>query len=84
MPEDKPAGPAPAPAPGAPKGLVTSQPPRPPFWSESFFWYGVLVLGTFFLGMLMGWSIPAVDLPSGGGGGGGYSSGGGRSSYGGK
>lgn len=80
MPDPKPQ-PA-VPAPGAPKGLVTDTVPRPPWWHESFFWYGVFVLGTFFVGMLMGWSMPDVDMPSGGGSG--HSSGGGGWSFGGK
>ncbi len=83
MPDPVPPGSAPAPAPGPAKGLLTDRPPLTPWWHESYFWYGVFVVGATFFGLLMGWKIPDVDMPSGGGGGG-YSSSGGGSSFGGK
>ncbi len=83
MPDPAPPGPAPAPSPGAPKGLLTTPPPLPPFWETTYFWYGLVIVGASFFGLLMGWSIPDIDMPSGGGGGG-RSSGGGGWSFGGK
>lgn len=83
MPDPNPPTPAAAPVPA--KGLLTDRPPLPPWWHESFFWYGVFVVGATFFGLLMGWAIPDVDMPSGGGGGGSsHYSGGGGHSYGGK
>ncbi len=83
MPDPKPAVPVPPSAPGPSKGLIANRPPLPPWWRESYLWYGVFVLGTTFFGLLMGWKMPDLDMPSGGGGGGvGRSSGG--SSFGGK
>lgn len=79
MPDPNPPAPAAVPA----KGLLTNRPPLPPWWHESFFWYGAFVVGATFFGLLMGWKIPDVDMPSGGGGSSHYSGGGGHS-YGGK
>lgn len=71
MPDPQPKAPAPVPG----KGPPSSSPPLPPWWHESYFWYGVFILGTTVFGLFMGWSIPDVDMPSGGGGGGRSSSG---------
>ena len=83
MPDPKPAVPVPPPAPGPSKGLIANRPPLPPWWHESYLWYGVFVVGATFFGLLMGWKMPDIDMPSGGGGGGGGRSSGG-SSFGGK
>lgn len=80
MPDPAPPGPAPASPAGASKGPLPTQPPLPPWRREPYFWYGVLVLGVSFFGVLMGWKMPDIDRPFSGGG---YSSGG-RWSFGGK